>query len=75
MLANHDSLATSVAKLDGFGSENGLNLSIALSHGISDSAKDIYTESEIGTQETSNVSQVSEMHLQAIYEKHLTLIP
>lgn len=79
VLANRDSLPTSVAKSDGFGSENRLNLSIALSHGISDSAKDIYTESEIGRQvgrqETSNASQVSEMHLQAPADGHLTLIP
>lgn len=49
--------------------------SIALSHGISDSAKYIYTESEIGRQETSNASHVSEMHLQALADRHLTLIP
>ena len=35
VLANRDSLAMSVAKLNGFGSKNGLNLSIALSQGKS----------------------------------------
>ena len=75
VLANCDLLAMNVVKSDGSGSENSLNLSIALSQGISDSAKDVYTGSEIDRQEASNVSQYSEMHVHVPADRHLTLIP
>ena len=75
VLANCDLLAMNVVKSDGSGSENSLNLSIALSQGISDSAKDVYTGSEIDRQEASNVSQDSEMHVHVPADRHLTLIP